>query len=566
MRISAGLLLAASSAAAAAVVAPRHDASAAAAAAADVATPVVRRTQSGKGITLPISRKQADRTPSRVLEEARRQRQRIQNRYGSKQTSSPSASDSASKAEEKRGTVGIVDFGPDSFYFAQIAIGTPPQLLDISLDTGSSDFWVADSQCTSAACQGAIPFDEGASSSLVRSNTPWSIQYGKGSAAGLLAADTVSFAGYTVMNSTFALATEVDEVLNAPISGLMGLAWKSLSTTGATPFWQAVVEGGTVQDQVFSFQLARNNEAENLYTEEIPLNPGGVFTLGEIDENQFQGQITWHTVPDRYIQRAGYWAIELESVSVQGRSATTSGQYAVIDTGTTLIAGPPNLIAAFYDLIPNSQPIDGGFYVFPCDTTVELSFTFDGTTYDVDPRDFNFGAVGQGYCVGSLFEENLGSSAPQFIVGDTFLKNVYSAYRYNPPSVGFAKLKNGAAQVLSIPSGASKTASAIATASRSSTGATPTTVPGLVTQSTRVNSSPTGLSGGSGLPDPSVVSGTSPVTSLSFSTLPSSGAGSSGGGGSSAAAPSLVRAGGLLAAGSGALVAAFMAGAAVLLL
>ncbi|KAE8234843.1 hypothetical protein CF326_g108 [Tilletia indica] len=548
MRISACLLLASSAAAAA--IAPQTNNG-------NVATPVVRRTSSGKGISFPIYRRQVgERSPNKVLDDARRQRQRIHNRYGNKSKKSSTRSSD----EKKRGTVGIVGYGPDSFYFGQIAVGTPPQLLDISLDTGSSDFWIADSECTSSACQGAIPFNENDSSSLVRSNTPWSIEYGKGSASGTLAADTVSFAGYTVMNSTFALATQVSEVLNPPISGLIGLAWKSLSTTGATPFWQAVVEGGNVKDQVFSFQLARNNEADNLYTDEIPLNSGGVFTLGEIDTDQFDGQITWHTVPDRYIQRAGYWAIELESVTLQGRKAVTTGQFAVIDTGTTLIAGPPNLIAAFYDLIPNSQPIDGGFYVYPCDTNVQLSFTFDGTTYDVDSRDFNFGPVGQGYCVGSLFEEDLGTGAPSFIVGDTFLKNVYSAYRYNPPSVGFAKLRNGAAQLLPIPSGAANTAAAIP-ATRSAD-ATPTTVPAvpLPTQTSRVNSSPTGLSGGSGLPDPSVVSGTSPATSLTFTSQGTGGPGSQGSG----AAPRMGV--GSLLTGSGVVAAALVAGAAVLLL
>ncbi|KAK0534473.1 hypothetical protein OC834_001863 [Tilletia horrida] len=568
MRISAAALLLASSQAvalaAAASVGARSDDGA-------HPQPVVRRTESGKGIKLPLYTRQppTERSPNSVLEDARRQRQRILNRYGNKkdkkqqqQKKSSSSSSSSSASEEKRGTVAIVDYGPDSFYFAQIALGTPPQLLDISLDTGSSDFWVADSECNSSACQGAIPFDENASTSLVRSNTPWSIEYGKGSASGVLAADTVSFAGYTVMNSTFALATQVSDVLNPPISGLIGLAWKSLSTTGATPFWQAVVESGDVKDQVFSFQLARNLDNADLYSnDEIILNEGGIFTLGELDSDQYDGSITWHTVPNQFIQRAGYWAIALQSITLQGRTANTNGNFAVIDTGTTLIAGPSNLVAAFYDLIPNSQPIDGGFYVFPCETSVQLSFTFDGATYDVNPRDFNFGSVGQGYCVGSLFEENLGQGAPSFIVGATFLKNVFSAYRYNPPAVGFAKLKNGQAQLLPIPSGATNTAAPIASTRGPATG-TPTTVPGLLpTQTSAIDGSPTGLSGGQGLPNPSVMGGMGPSTTFSLQTQPSSGSGgSSGGNGNNASGA------GRLVAGSSALAAALVAGAAVFLL
>jgi cathepsin D len=43
-------------------------------------------------------------------------------------------------------------------------------------------------------------------------------------------------------------------------------------------------------------------------------------------------------------------------------------------------------------------------------------------------------------CLGAFFELETGTSAPSWIVGDTFLKNVYSVFRYDPPSIGFAKL------------------------------------------------------------------------------------------------------------------------------
>ena len=61
----------------------------------------------------------------------------------------------------------------------------------------------------------------------------------------------------------------------------------------------------------------------------------------------------------------------------------------------------------------------------------------------------NLGAVGTTsngaqMCVGGIFDVGStvgsGAGAPAWIVGDTFLKNVYSVYRANPPSVGFAAL------------------------------------------------------------------------------------------------------------------------------
>ena len=47
--------------------------------------------------------------------------------------------------------------------------------------------------------------------------------------------------------------------------------------------------------------------------------------------------------------------------------------------------------------------------------------------------------VSESTCVGGFFAlDTSGTSAPPWIVGDTFLKNVYSVFRASPPSVGFA--------------------------------------------------------------------------------------------------------------------------------
>jgi cathepsin D len=45
-----------------------------------------------------------------------------------------------------------------------------------------------------------------------------------------------------------------------------------------------------------------------------------------------------------------------------------------------------------------------------------------------------------GKCVSAFFRLSTDSSAPKFIIGDTFLKLVYSVFQYEPPMVGFANL------------------------------------------------------------------------------------------------------------------------------
>jgi cathepsin D len=63
----------------------------------------------------------------------------------------------------------------------------------------------------------------------------------------------------------------------------------------------------------------------------------------------------------------------------------------------------------------------------------------------------NLGAVsGSGknqMCAGGIFDvgSTVGNAqgAPSWIVGDTFLKNVYTVFQANPPAVGFAQLASG---------------------------------------------------------------------------------------------------------------------------
>lgn len=92
---------------------------------------------------------------------------------------------------------------------------------------------------------------------------------------------------------------------------------------------------------------------------------------------------------------------------------------------------------------------------FPCNTDVDVSLTFGGQSWAISPVDFNLGRVdSNGNCLGGIFSleaqsssssRGSGPASPEWIVGDTFLKNVYSVFRYQDPrAVGFAELSQTA--------------------------------------------------------------------------------------------------------------------------
>lgn len=413
------------------------------------------------------------------------------------------------RGRSKRQQVGLGDYSTDSFYFAQVGLGTPQKTFNFVLDTGSADFWVASSACGQQNnCPNNIAkYDASKSSSHAGSNEPFSVNYGSGAVRGKLGADTVSLSNYTVSSLTFAEATEMAaSTISAPASGIMGLGFETLSASGSTPFWQVLALQGKLQDPVFSFELARNLEKASRGRE---VNPGGVFTLGVLDDNQYTGDIAWTNLAKGYGGYGiGYWAIPLGGLSVNGHNMNLGmNAVAAIDTGTTLVAGPPQLVQQIYKQVPNAGSAGQrmpGYYTFPCKQDFTVTFTFNRKPFTLKNEDLNLGRISYGsdQCLGAIFEgpQDPSGNMPAWIIGDSFLKTVFSVFRYKPQSVGFASLKNGKAETLSLTSESPQRTQSLSPGAMGGGGG------GLPTTTRTLNTQRSGLLGGNGLPTPSVVS------------------------------------------------------------
>src|SRR5579863_9759257 len=82
-----------------------------------------------------------------------------------------------------------------------------------------------------------------------------------------------------------------------------------------------------------------------------------------------------------------------------------------------------------------------------CSTTVNVALSFGGNSWSISPEDFKLQQLSSSQCLGAIFTFSASTSSnvgPAWIVGDTFLKNVYSVFRANPASVGFAALASDA--------------------------------------------------------------------------------------------------------------------------
>lgn len=383
----------------------------------------------GQSIPL-IRRAQPERTVAEWETWAKNEREVLTAKYG------------GNMEKRSTGTNLLTNQNADSSYFGTVAIGTPPVSFNVILDTGSSDLWVADQACTTG-CSKIQLYNDLTSSTFHNLSEPFDIQYGSGAAEGTLGQDVVQMAGFSVPNQVFAAVTQVTSgLLEPPVSGLLGLGWQSIASSKATPFWQTLASSGAWSNPVMAFQLTRFMNGSNVNTEE----PGGSFTMGFVNSSLYTGSIDYQAIPTT----PSYWILPMTSLTVQGSSISIpsgSSSYSAIDTGTTLIGGPSSVIQSIFAQIPGSQPGTGnwqGYYTYPCTTAVNVAISFGGPSWPISPADFQLTKISSSQCVGAFFELNTGGTAPNWIVGDTFLKNVYSVFRYNPAAVGFAALSNTA--------------------------------------------------------------------------------------------------------------------------
>lgn len=357
----------------------------------------------------------------------------------------PVANASPSRKRAGAADISMIDQSQDASYLATVNIGTPPQKMNVVLDTGSSDLWVATDQCTN--CISATPlFQTSQSSSAQFSSSTVKLTYGSGAVAGNLAQDTVTMAGFNIPKQIFVAVTDVSQnFLEGSNSGILGLAFQPLAVTQTMPFWQALIQANQLSAPEMSFHMARLVDVNNAPAETF----GGTFTLGGTNSSLYTGNIEFLNI---VVSPPTFWLLSLTKVTVQGKTvAITTGDSAIsaIDTGTTLIGGPSKDVAAIYNAIPGSQavPQSGGLYAFPCNTAVSVTMSFGGQSWAISTADMIVSQVPQTtFCVGGIFDLTQGanippnSGNPSWVVGDTFLKNVYSVFRSSPPSVGFAQL------------------------------------------------------------------------------------------------------------------------------
>jgi cathepsin D len=309
----------------------------------------------------------------------------------------------------------------DYSYFSSMTFGSKGQSLYMLLDTGSSDTWVMGTGCKSTACGNHNTFGKVNSDTLKVTTTQFSDVYGTGNVSGVIVTDNVQLAGMKVP-LTFGLGSTVsDHFANYPMDGLLGLGRPSGSTLNAPTFMQALINAKLLLGNVFGVSLQRHSDG----------TMDGEINFGAPDKSKYSGLLA-------YMQTANKdnWEIPVDDVVVGGVPCKLTGNTAIIDTGTSQMFLPPLQAKVLFSKIPGSQQADTETWHVPCDTTTSIEMVFAKVPFSISPADYVGNPVAGGnMCSCTIFGVKIQTDT-QWLLGDVFLKNVYSVFDSDKARIG----------------------------------------------------------------------------------------------------------------------------------
>ncbi|CAE6357755.1 unnamed protein product [Rhizoctonia solani] len=316
--------------------------------------------------------------------------------------------------------------------------------IPVQLDTGSTDLWI-------------YPIAHPNLFANVHNftNVPVGVRYGKGSIDGHLAVANVSFAGFDVDDQAFIAATsakDMDGLFQKGTYGIMGFGFDTLSNvvravqTNYNATWgRSLLSNLFLQEpntpNHIAFALERADDLDDMAE--------GAFDIGEILP-QYSAISKSSPIP-LWPENANRWTVLLDGMSVNGSPVQLNSTFegdneadppegkslALLDTGASLGLLPKWAVDAIYGHIPGSVYVQSDdLWIVPCLGEATVTFTIGGVTVPIHPLDltipgvFTVGRTKQTFCYNAFQPLTINNLPFDFLLGDSFLRNVYAVYDF----------------------------------------------------------------------------------------------------------------------------------------
>lgn len=310
----------------------------------------------------------------------------------------------------------VINTFQNAQYYGEISVGTPAQTVNVIYDTGSSNLWVPSKKSGTHRI-----FDHTKSSSYVKNGTEFKIMYGSGPVSGVFGKDSVTAGGVALPDYTFA---EVDNFSGLGLAysvgkfdGICGMGWDSINVGGQPAPFTAMVNSGALPEPRFAFYLGNNQPGE--------------LVLGGVDSKHYSGEFDY--VP---LTAETYWEVALDGISVGGETMTNTSKV-IFDSGTSLLAGPTEEVAAIAKKVGAHKFIKGE-YIMGCNgDKPDIDVQIGGKTYALKLDDY---VIKDGpICIFAMMGIDIPApNGPLWIMGDVFMRKYYLDFDYGNKRVGIA--------------------------------------------------------------------------------------------------------------------------------
>ncbi|KAF2477636.1 acid protease [Lindgomyces ingoldianus] len=361
-------------------------------------------------------------------------------------------------------------------YTVNVTVGTPPQPYSLTIDTGSSDFWLP--LWNSSGCAPDCPtgtFDPRDSSTVKDTGLPYNATFGLTPdlrVVGRYYNETVTIGGIVIPDMTLGVGDVPPTLFNAGLFGIIGLSsplGEAIYSNPSSPkfhqahatfptLWQQLYLHGYISKRLFSIWLNKQSATT------------GSILFGGIDSTKYSGEIK--TVPvvksaSGPIKLFTGWAVNLTSVTRRTRDAggvedLMGGNLTVT---TVLDSGSPNMYLPTSLYASITTPLHPEMYnntpYVLCSLRISLATTFltfgfgspgyagpeIAVPYEeiIYPFGFpaNAGEVRDGDGKELCYLGVIATEGPVFLLGDTLIRSAYVVYDVDGLKIGMAQARYG---------------------------------------------------------------------------------------------------------------------------
>jgi hypothetical protein len=242
----------------------------------------------------------------------------------------------------------------------------------------------------------------------------------------------VTLNNFTLEDQTFGTVYQLDgdTFNNAPFDGILGLGYPNLAASRCKPFFDNLAATSLLAENLFAVWLSRTPERK------------GSIMFGGINLYYINSRITYHN-----IRRKGYWELNLTSIYIGEteinvcdyfKEKGSDGCGIVVDTGTSVIAGPEKIINTMMALLNYNEDCNN------VDNLPNMTFVIDDEKYVLDPRDYlvkikEENAASKSICMPGLMPMDVPPpKGPVFILGALFLHKYYTIFDRENLRMGFS--------------------------------------------------------------------------------------------------------------------------------